>query len=384
MSKEFDKTAFQKSQKKFLLACITIGVIGLISVICSFFVGGGFSFKTAEEEAEERYQAYLQYNEEQQSDDSNSEIDFGEDPKDYYGDYYYQNNFTLHKISIDQTGVTITSFDLFESSSTQFTSQYCSAEYSEVSFGRKSPALLLSSYSTYKTMWLTKDATGAYSLTDKESGAEYQKTPITVEELLNDPKDYYGTYYGTIDYTVLALTITTENISVTSKEPLANETTDTYQYAYIPAEYANLRYQKQQAAILVYTTKVQSPALILWVTINTDGTYSFETSQNITYTTQEITFSDLVNDPQNYYGTYRWNDANILTLNANGRAVFMLNGVETEYDFIYVDQAWLQAQNISYYPAIVLFEKGNNQMTLFKIDDNGNMVFGNQYTFQKQ
>ena len=59
MKKEFDKKSFQKAQKKLLLACFSIGIIGIASIICAFAVGNGIKFPSRAEQEEEEYQKFL-------------------------------------------------------------------------------------------------------------------------------------------------------------------------------------------------------------------------------------------------------------------------------------------------------------------------------------
>ena len=70
MSNGFDKNEFQKAQRELSLASKVIAAIGVVSIVCSLFVGGGlFSFGGRSSKVDEDEQ-YEQFMEEYMSDDS--------------------------------------------------------------------------------------------------------------------------------------------------------------------------------------------------------------------------------------------------------------------------------------------------------------------------
>ncbi len=42
MAEGFDKKAFEQKQENLLKICLAIGAIGVVSLVCSFLIGGGF------------------------------------------------------------------------------------------------------------------------------------------------------------------------------------------------------------------------------------------------------------------------------------------------------------------------------------------------------
>ena len=185
MSKEFDKNKFKKSQMKLLIACFTIGLIGIVSIICSFLVGNGIKFETAEDKVEREYQEFLDAITPDEDDD------FGEDPKDYYGDYYFEKDFVIQKLSVTKDGVEVTISNIFESKTESFSYKYASKEYAKETFQKSSPVLILyeDDISEYKTMWLNKSKSGKYTITDNE-GIKYTTKEKSLDKLWEDPKDY--------------------------------------------------------------------------------------------------------------------------------------------------------------------------------------------------
>ena len=491
MSNKFDKKVFDKSQNKILLACFTIGLIGVITVICAFAVGKGIEFKSQYDSQLEKNREV--WNEWVDSVTPDEDDDFGTDPCDYYGDYYAVNDFVINKLSVTKSGVTATYFDIFTSETEQLSVQYASAEYCLETFEREEPALILyeGSMKNYDLLWISK-VDGKFVLTN--DSATYTQTPITLESIHNDPKDYYGAYYANNDgiisridinansvkrtetdpvtkqsesliyqytficdeysdslteksqdalvvyeeditkgytfmylekdekgsYTVLdmdilykpdvinsnsilndpkdyygvyygegqnfeilKLSVTSKNLQITVQNPMKDDVTEEFLYSYISAEYAANTYHENLPGLVAYKQTVDEPSYIFYLSKNADDSYSISSTQGIDYSMDLITFADLMDDPEDYYGLYQLSEGNTLELFEDGTATLVLNGESNYYDFFYANEDWLDLQNISYSRAIVLANRSSGDFYVFKIDNSGNMVLADQYTFYK-
>lgn len=483
MSNKFDKKAFDKSQKKILLACLTVGFIGVITVICAFAVGKGIKFDL------------FNSNYEVERGSIEDDDDFGKDPRDYYGDYYAAKDFVITKISVSSSGVTETVFDFVSSETKQYSAQYASEEYWYEKFGTKESMLILYQnsvsnyddimkidkvngkfvligeditytqtpitleslhndpkdyYGTYYNgdtgtitvvdvnkdsvkitetdpltnqsdsltyqykficeeysniltqkaynalvlysgdisegqyiMWLQKDESGSYVLLDMFD-LQYTTDAVSSDSALSDPKDYYGVYYGEGEnFKILKLSITSKKLQITVQNPMKEDVTEEFLYSYISAAYADRFYDENSPALIVYKQTVDEPSHIFYLSKNVDGSYAISSTQEIDYSTDLITFADLMDDPENYYGLYQLSEGNTLELFEDGTATLVLDGESNDYDFFYANEDWLDLQNISYSPAIILPDKSSGSFYPFKIDNSGNMVLSNQYTFYK-
>ena len=72
-----------------------------------------------------------------------------------------------------------------------------------------------------------------------------------MEALLDDPKDYYGSYYGTRDFGVEKIDINGSSIKFRFEQVLSEAVEDTYQYCYVPAAFAKLYLDQECDALLV-------------------------------------------------------------------------------------------------------------------------------------
>ena len=483
MGNNFDKKAFDKSQNKLLLTCLTVGLIGVITIICAFVVGKGIKFNSPNPNYGVGISSI--------ADDD----DFGKDPRDYYGDYYAVKDFAIIKLSISDSGITETVSDIFKSETKQYFAQYASEEYCYEKFGTKASMLILYQnsvsiysgivqidkvngnfvlidgnitytqtpitleslhndpkyyYGTYYNgdtavittvdinkdsakitetdpltnqsdsityqykficgeysniltqkaynalvlytkdinegqyvLWMQKDGSGAYTLFDTDN-LQYTTDVITADSTSSDPKDYYGVYYGEgQNFEILKLNITSNKLQITLQNPMKNDITEEFLYSYISAEYALRFYDKNSPALVAYKQTVDEPSYIFYLSKHTNGKYSISSTQGVDYTINSITFADLMDDPKDYYGVYKLNDDNTLELFENGIATLVFNGETKNYYFFYANENWLDLQNINYSPAIVLSDKSSSSFYAFKIDNSGNLILSNQYTFYK-
>ena len=379
MNNGFDKKAFEKSMRLWTISYICIAVIGIASVILSFFVGNGWGlFGITNEDRE--YQEFLDKITPDEDDD------FGEDPKNYYGTYYGEKDFFIYKLDISEENIVFTVSDPYELKSETMLYQYGSAEYSNETFGKENATLIV--YDGYlsnlqSVLYLTTDSQGKISI-GSESGVLFTDSKIEFEELMNSPDDYFGTYYGSKNYAIEKIEIGKSDITFTTSSVIVKEKQVKYKYMFLCADYAEQKYQKKNDLIVVYEENITDAVRLLWLDKDENGKYILSGNNEVEYGTKEITFNKLVNDPQNYYGTYVYSANNKVTVNSDGTAAFTLEGKTTSYKYFYADNAWLSAfVQKNYKGAIVLHNNDENALQIFEIDTNGNLVYGDAYTFVK-
>ena len=488
MAKSFNKQTFKNSQKKILLACLCMMLIGIVSVICALTVGYGVGLdhlfnQWSVVDPDAKITVKLSDN-------------FGKDPKDYYGTYYTENDYVIQKIEINEDGATVQISSLTETETHTYSVQYATKKYAYKKFGLDTPLLIvyqgtIDSYS----LWHLKQEDGKYYLEIGEK--TYTQEPITMPALLGDPADYLGTYYGTRDLGVESFAIGEDKVTVRFERIGQTAAEQVHSYCYVPAKFAKKYLDRENDAILLYTENLKTIDRILWLqktqdgyslkddldntfttevisteallddpkdydgiyyssseyiiskfvldngtltetieqatkdtVTNTyeyqylnqelaafyfpsyeidgsvlvltkageteaaralfldkqaDGSYAFEDQNGNAYSTEEITFTGLVSDPKDYYGTYTFNAQNKLILQNDQSAEFTLDGVATTYSYFYADQGWLTLYTSkgSYTSAIVLYKDDMDGLYLFRIDEDGNMVYGDMYTFVK-
>ena len=99
-----------------------------------------------------------------------------------------------------------------------------------------------------------------------------------ITESIEDPADYYGTYYyiensqlNTVEFTSSSCVITNMNGRTVESE--------TYPYDYVSAEYASTRLASPEYseydAILAYVNSDKSQCIVFWVKSNNNGNYTF-------------------------------------------------------------------------------------------------------------
>ena len=182
MAKSFNKQTFKNSQKKILLACLCMMLIGIFSIICAFAVGEGLGLGS--------FFDRFGYRDPDAKVEIKSSDNFGKDPKDYYGVYYYEADYVIYKIEITENGATLLTESLSESETGEYSLQYADKKYADKKFKMDSPVLIVydkdGNISNYSAVWsLKKDDSGAYYLEmGRDLGVStYTKNPITMDGL---------------------------------------------------------------------------------------------------------------------------------------------------------------------------------------------------------
>ena len=280
MNNGFDKNAFKKSQKALKTTAILMILIGVVSIICSIFVGNGlFGDLFSEVDEDQRHQDFL--------DEMNSENSNGEG-------------------------------------------------------------------------------------NEEQNGATRE-----------DPKNYYGTYYSAKDYVIDKIEISETKAKITTVSVIVAEKTDTYKYTFVSAGEASAKYGRDSDVLVIYKDSVDTPERLLWFSDNPN--VSFWGNDDRRYVKDPLTMKALMGDPADYYGNYVFDAGNSLVVNADGTATFTLNGVQTRYKYFYANNDWLTNHlQKNYKEAIVLHNNNENELHVFAIAADGNLIYGNTYTFVKQ
>ena len=382
MKNQFDKKAFEKKQKKILLACLTVGLIGIISVICAFSVGAGIKFGTSfQDQVDKNKEIWDEYMDSITPDEDD---DFGTDPCNYYGDYYYLNNFVITKLSVTKNGLTSTVFDVLKSENEQYSVKYASAEYCLTTFDKEAPALIVyqGSMQKYKLMWIS-EVDGKFVLTGEDK--TYTQTPITLESLHNDPKDYYAKYYARDNTIISTIDINANTVTITNLDPITNESDVlTYQYTFICGEYSNIITEKEKAALLLHNGDISQGYYPIWIEKNESGLYTVSDRSKVQYTTEVISPDSYFNDPKDYYGDYYGNDEayTVFKLSiTNNKLVItsqnpMTNDTTEEFLYTYFSSEYMSRLFNEHSHALVAYkEKFEEPTHIFYLSKNENGVY---------
>ena len=267
MNNGFDKQAFEKKIGTYTRCCVLIALIGVLSIVCSLFVGEGWGFtidditgKSFEEEQDRIYEDWL----EQVTPDTDD--DFGEDPKNYYGSYFSfsADEYTINRADITATGFVFTIYDMFGSESITLEYQYGDAAYANDTFSEDTPVIIVHNgdFSEINGYYrLIVDAAGEYTL-EGNDGIVFTKNEVTFDTLMGAPTDYYGTYEFSEGNSL------TVNKNGTASFVLDGEATS-FQCFYANADYLYTRTGKDyDAAIILHNG---DPASIYIFAICEDG-----------------------------------------------------------------------------------------------------------------
>ena len=204
---------------------------------------------------------------------------------------------------------------------------------------------------------------------------------ITQTEMGEDPADYYGTYYGISEGELVTITIDAEKCTIVSDNGMKTET-DVYEYDYASAEYIEAYWQgvKVSPSLLLYTSSDKSRAKVFSVEKTANG-YELTSAAGLLVKTDVLTFSDVTNDPKDYYGTYRL-DSLYITLNEDGTAKMELGDGENSYPYFYADSGYVSKWFGKTYNAAIIVNAGEGNAYVLKYE-NGALTLSDQYTFTK-
>lgn len=174
---------------------------------------------------------------------------------------------------------------------------------------------------------------------------------ISVKGSNYDPEDYFGDYYGSdegVYFTYHIAEDATESYFELScgTDIVASQREYFVKREYLTADKASKHADLNTGAngefegcdvLLLYID--DSNAHILWIKNN--NPYEFVlNSKNAKLTTEEFDFAKEMNDPKDYYATYKYAENTYVTFNSNGKATFVNGGVSTEYKYVFVNSDW--------------------------------------------
>lgn len=199
-------------------------------------------------------------------------------------------------------------------------------------------------------------------------------------EMGEDPADYYGTYYGSDDGNLIIFVIDAEKCSFTMSNGLESEN-EVYEYDYASAEYIQAYWPNSPVSpsLLLYTTANRDRAIV-WSVAKTEDGYEL-VCDDMHVKTDVLTLSDLMNDPKDYYGTYRM-DSFYVTLGEDGTATMDIGEGEQKYPYFYADGNYVKKSFGKNYSAAIIVNVGNGNAYPFKYE-NGELTLSDQYTFVK-
>lgn len=191
-------------------------------------------------------------------------------PKDFYGKYYAEKDFVIEELEITENRIkSVMKSENGIEETVEYNYVYVNEEYAMSNFsGVTEHALIafvenhtneLRIFELYKT-------NGGYEL-KSNSSQTYTTEEITIDGLLNDPKDYYGSYYFENSGIVIS-----ENTLTLYDDMLAAQTTQTeYNYRYFPASYANIRFELQRDILVCYNKETGNAELLFELIERSDG-----------------------------------------------------------------------------------------------------------------
>ena len=379
---EFDKNAFENKKRSMTTCTILIALIGIASIVLSLFVGNGWGLAKFFEPSIDEDQQYQDFLDEITPDEDD---DFGTDPQNYYGTYYATKDYLINKFEITSAGIKVTLSDLYEEQSKTYSYRYASAEYAKKTFNTECPVIIMydDNMSEQHGLYWISSSDGKTTLTNDED-LVYTTDAIDFLSLMNDPGDYLGTYFGESDYVIDKIEITSDKINATTSSVIAPAKKAEYKYTFLCAEYAYVKYGRECDVIVAYEKDISGEVRLFWIHEDS-GKYTFEGNNGVTYREGEITFKDLVNDPENYYGKYKFDNNNALILEEDGSALFTLNGESTVYSYLYADNGWLSKYyGKDYASAIVLHNGNENEVHIFAFCEDGSLLYGDTYTSVKE
>ena len=307
---------------------------------------------------------------------TSSEINFAElmgDPKDYYCTYTFNANSYV---------------TFYDDGTAVFVKNGESINYF-YSFVNEGWLKKHTTKSITKGLMLYKDASDYYEIFEyvDNKTLKYGETIFRDIDKGTDPADYYGTYYAFNNNQLMTITFGADNcICSTSNGMKGNQTDNSYDYEYFSAEYAkaivkNSKYEGCPA-IFVYPYANKESAMVFWVT--SSNPYEFVRNHDeLSFTSSEINFAELMGDPKDYYYTYAFNANSYVTFYDDGTAVFVINGETEDYIYLFVNESWLkQYTNESIAKGLMLYNEGSAQYEMFEYVDSNTVKYGN-YSFTR-
>ena len=189
-----------------------------------------------------------------------TQVELGEDPCDYYGTYYYIEDSTLVTVVIDADKCMITQSNGIETKTEGGTYEFASAEYVARNYPTaeyKLDSLLVYTNAEKTQAWILaimKAEDGSYRFRTPEGRLAESKV-LTLADVTNDPKDYYGTYRLDNFY----ITLNEDGSAVMD----LGEGAEQYQYMYANGSYLSRWYSKSYNAGIVLTQVGSDGVIIL-------------------------------------------------------------------------------------------------------------------------
>ena len=208
-----------------------------------------------------------------------------------------------------------------------------------------------------------------------------------------DTYDYYGNYYAvTSEYTEYELIISDRRVELVSN-PLYTEgghvTCDDGDQVMYTAEYVEHEYSAQVPAfeyhgalVLQYASDMQ---YWFYLTDDTEGNAKFKitlaSGEILEFTKTPKTVKTVTQDPEDYYGEYKYGNNNSLNLKKSSCGL-MLNGSYNSHQYVYADETMLRHFDVKVGTEGIIVFNGSESMYWFIFDGN-NLVFHGETTFTK-
>ena len=214
-----------------------------------------------------------------------------------------------------------------------------------------------------------------------------------------DSKEYLGTYYGfdSHDQKLYTVNLTHDKTAehqdkctiTISNGMIGNETVITEDFKVLSPRRAQLIHSNfiysDHHAIITYNESTQE-SRFFW--IDAEGGLCYE---DVTYLSKEqVSLAEEMNDPEDYYGTYRYSDTNYVTFNQDGTAKLIHNGNEKNFSYLYVSADWCKAntQKLRNYRCIILYTPGETSFEYFYYINNETLYYAgnssNKFTLVKE